>query len=101
MAAARLKRCHGGHIIRDSMALKKVTYFDKAGPAARIEDDDDQAKPNVYGVRWVNPDTFETIRVRGGTRTGPHNEIIRKIDPTLDLTPFEIENLGKALKPPK
>ena len=77
------------------MALRKVTYFDKPGVAVSPEDDEGQAKPCVLGVRWVNPDTFETIRVRGGTRTGPHNEVIRKIDPSLDLTPFEIENLGK------
>ena len=88
-------------MILSSMALRKVTYFDKAGIAAVPVDEEGQAKPCVLGVRWVNPDTFETIRVRGGTRTGPHNEIIRKIDPTLDLTPFEIENLGKAPKPPK
>ena len=77
------------------MALRKVTYFDKAGIAAIPEDDESQAKPCVLGVRWVNPDTFETIRVLGGVRTGPHGEVIRKIDPSLDLTPFEIENLGK------
>ena len=77
------------------MALRKVTYFDHPGVAVQPEDDEGQAKPCVLGVRWVNPDTFETIRVRGGTRTGPHNEVIRKIDPSLDLTPFEIENLSK------
>ncbi len=54
------------------MALKKVIYFDKPGALYTPETDDDQAKPNVYGVRWVNPDTFETIRVRGGARTGDH-----------------------------
>ncbi|HLI79590.1 MAG TPA: hypothetical protein VKV03_06385 [Candidatus Binataceae bacterium] len=77
------------------MALKKVTYFDKAGPAARIEDDDQQAKPNVYGVRWVNQDTFETIRVRGGARTGPHGEVLQEVDPTMDLTAFSMRELDK------
>jgi hypothetical protein len=77
------------------MALKKVTYFDKAGPAARIEDDDQQAKPNVYGVRWVNQDTFETIRVRGGARTGRHGEVLQEVDPTMDLTSFAMRELDK------
>ena len=77
------------------MALKKVTYFDKDGPAARIEDDDDQAKPNVYGVRWVNPETFETIRVRGGARTDPHGKVLQEVDPTLDLSDFAMRELDK------
>ena len=58
-----------------------------------------QAKPNVYGVRWVNPETFETIRVRGGARTGPHGEVLQKIDPTLDLTAFA--NAGPATARPR
>jgi hypothetical protein len=77
------------------MALKKVTYFDKPGAAPRPETDDDQAKPNVYGVRWVNPDTFETIRVRGGARTGPHGEVLQEVDPTMDLTAFSMRELDK------
>ena len=79
------------------MPLKKVTYFDKPGVALRPEDEDGQAKPNVYGVRWVNPDTFETIRVRGGKRTGPKNEVLMEVPPTLDTSPFAIEDLP----PPK
>jgi hypothetical protein len=64
--------------------LRKVTFFDKPGMTPQIEDEDGQAKPNVYGVRWVNPDTFETIRVRGGARTGPHGEVLQPVEPTLD-----------------
>ena len=78
------------------MALKKVTYFDKPGDVPHTETDDDQAKPNVYGVRWVNPETFETIRVRGGARTGPHGEVLQKIDPTLDLTSFATQDTHRA-----
>jgi hypothetical protein len=78
------------------MALKKVTYFDKPGEIPYPETDDDQAKPNVYGVRWVNPETFETIRVRGGARTGPHGEVLQKIDPTLDLSSFANQDRNRA-----
>jgi hypothetical protein len=78
------------------MALRKVTLFDKPGDAVQPVDEEGQAKPCVLGVRWVNPDTFETIRVRGGVRTGPHNEVLKEIEPTLDLSPFAIDNLGKA-----
>jgi len=83
------------------MALKKVTYFDKAGPAARIENDDDQAKPNVYGVRWVNPETFETIRVRGGARTGRHGEVLQKVAPSEDVTAFATQDRNRAPETPK
>ncbi|HYA35019.1 MAG TPA: hypothetical protein VEF03_05335 [Candidatus Binataceae bacterium] len=78
------------------MGLRKVTIFDKVGSAVLPVDEDGQAKPAVLGRRWVNEDTFETIRLRGGARTGPHNEVLQKIEPTLDLSPFEIEQLGKA-----
>ncbi len=71
------------------MALRKVTYFDKQGVSSVPVDEEGQAKPCVLGVRWVNPDTFETIRVRGGARTGPHSEVLKEIEPTLDLSPFE------------
>ena len=83
------------------MALKKVTYFDKPGVALRPEDEEGQAKPNVYGVRWVNADTFETIRVRGGARTGPHGEVLQKVAPTLDLTAFATQDLDKTSRPQK
>jgi hypothetical protein len=79
-----------------SMSLRKVTLFDKQGSAVEPTDEDGQAKPAVLGVRWVNPDTFETIRVRGGKRTGPKNEVIEEIPPTLDLSAFAIDNLDRA-----
>jgi hypothetical protein len=60
-------------------------------------DEDGQAKPAVMGVRWVNADTFETIRVRGGKLTGPKNEVLLEVPPTLDTTPFIAEDLA----PPK
>jgi len=63
------------------MALRKVTLFDKEGSALEPDDEEGQAKPNVMGVRWVNPDTYETILVRGGKRTGPHGELIQEIKP--------------------
>jgi hypothetical protein len=78
------------------MSLRKVTFFDKAGPSEVAVDEDGQAKPCVLGVRYVNPDTFETIRVRGGKRTGRHNEVLQEIPATLDVRPFAIERLGKA-----
>ncbi len=77
------------------MALRKVTFFDKPGSAAAPVDEEGQAKPCVLGVRWVNPDTFETIRIRGGARTGPHGEVLKQIEPTLDLSAFAIDGLGK------
>jgi len=49
------------------------------------------------GVRWVKPDTFETIRVVGGKRTGPKNEVLMNVPPTLDTSAFAIEDLP----PPK
>jgi len=78
------------------MPLRKVTLFDRDGIAAQPYDEDGQAKPCVLGVRWVNPDTFETIRARGGKRTGPKSEVLEEIAPTADLSPFEIEGLGKT-----
>jgi hypothetical protein len=83
------------------MALRKVTLFDHDGPAIEPVDEEGQAKPAVLGVRWVNPDTFETIRVRGGHRTGPKGEVLQEIKPTRDVSPFAIEGLGKAPATPK
>jgi hypothetical protein len=77
------------------MALRKVTMFDHVGKGLEPVDEEGQAKPAVLGVRWVNPDTFETIRVRGGKRTGPKGEVLQEILPTRDLSPFAIEGLGK------
>jgi hypothetical protein len=84
-----------------AMPLRKVTLFDKEGVADLPYDEEGQAKPCVLGVRWVNPTTFETIRARGGHRTGPHSEVIEEIKPTLDLSlgdenPEEGKNVGKA-----
>jgi hypothetical protein len=78
------------------MSLRKVTLFDKEGSAVVPTPEDGQAKPAVMGVRWVNPHTFETIRVRGGKRTGPKSEVLEDIPPTLDVSPFAIDHLEKA-----
>ena len=79
------------------MGLRKVTFFDKEGTTLVPVDEDGQAKPAVMGVRWTNPDTFETIRVVGGKRTGPKNEVLMEVPPTLDTSAFAIEDLP----PPK
>lgn len=79
------------------MGLRKVTFFDKEGTTLVPVEEDGQAKPAVMGVRWVNPDTFETIRVVGGKRTGPKNEVLMEIAPTLDTGAFAVEDLP----PPK
>ncbi len=82
------------------MSLRKVTFFDHEGPALELDDEEGQAKPCVLGVRWVNPTTFETIRARGGKRTGPKGEVLEEIKPTADLSPFFDEDLGQALSKP-
>jgi hypothetical protein len=79
------------------MALRKVTYFDHKGVALEPVDEEGQAKPAVLGVRWLNPDTFETIRVCGGKRTGPKGEVLKEIEPTRSLSPFEFDVPEKAL----
>ena len=75
------------------MGLRKVTLFDKEGTTLVPVEEDGQAKPAVMGVRWTNPDTFETIRVVGGKRTGPKNEVLMNVPPTLDTSAFAIEDL--------
>ncbi len=80
------------------MSLRKVTLFDKEGTTLVPVDEEGQAKPAVLGVRWVNPDTFETIRVRGGKDTGPKNEVLAEIPPTRDVSPFAIEQLSHQQK---
>ncbi len=80
------------------MSLRKVTLFDKEGTTLVPVDEEGQAKPAVLGVRWVNPDTFETIRVRGGKDTGPKNEVLAEIPPTRDVSPFAIEQLSQQKK---
>ncbi len=76
------------------MGLRKVTLFDKEGTTLVPVDEDGQAKPAVMGVRWVNAATFETIRIRGGKRTGPRNEVLMEIPATLDTGAFAIEELA-------
>jgi hypothetical protein len=54
------------------MSKRMVTNFSRAGfPSYEQIDEEGQAKPCVYGVPWVNPDTVETIRRHGGRRTDP------------------------------
>lgn len=65
------------------MALRKVTFFDHEGLGLIADDDDGQAKPCALGVRWVNPDTLETIALRGGKRTGPKGETLKEIPAAL------------------
>jgi len=71
------------------MALRKVTMFDHEGLGAVPVEEDGQAKPAVLGVRWLNLDTLETIRARGGKRTDPHGRPIEEIPSTADLSPFK------------
>jgi hypothetical protein len=57
------------------MAKRMVTNFARAGfPSYERIDEEGQAKPAIYGVPWVNPDTLATIRKRGVQRTGPKGE---------------------------
>lgn len=59
------------------MGKRMVTSFSRAGfPSHESIDEDGQAKPCVYGVPWVNPDTLATSRKHGGGRTGPKGEPI-------------------------
>ena len=64
------------------MPLRKVTVFDAPGAALEPSDEEGQAKPAILGVRFVNPDTYETIVLRGGKRTGPHGEVIEEVKPS-------------------
>ena len=59
------------------MARRMVTHFSRAGfPSYENIDEEGQAKPAVYGVPWVNPDTLATLRRHGGKRTGPKGELL-------------------------
>ncbi len=78
------------------MGLRKVTVFDQVGPAIEEIDEEGQAKPAVFGVRSLNMETLETIRLRGGHRTGPKGEVIQEITPSRDLSPFAMEGQGEA-----
>lgn len=77
------------------MALRKVTHFDSKGKAFELSDEEGQAKPCVLGIRWVNPETLETIYLRGGKRTGPHGELLQEIKPSLHVPVADIEGLDK------
>jgi hypothetical protein len=78
------------------MSLRKVTLFDHSGLTLNPVDEDGQAKPAVLGVRWVNPDTLETIYVRGGARTGPKGEVIQKMAPTLHMPKVRLQGHSKS-----
>ncbi len=57
------------------MAKRMVTHFRRAGfPSYEVIDEEGQAKPCVYGVPWVNPDTLKTVAKCGGRPTGPRGE---------------------------
>jgi hypothetical protein len=57
------------------MAKRMVTNFSRAGyPSYERIDEEGQAKPAIYGVRWVNPDTVSTLKRHGERRTGPRGE---------------------------
>jgi hypothetical protein len=78
------------------MALRKVTLFDHQGLGYEPVDEEGQAKPAVLGVRWVNPDTLETIYLRGGKRTDPKGEVLREVPPTMHLPKVRIQGHSKA-----
>lgn len=59
------------------MGKRIVSNFSRDGfPSSEAIDEDGQAKPCVYGVRWVNPDTLATLQKHGQQRTGPRGEPI-------------------------
>jgi hypothetical protein len=61
------------------MSKRMVTHFSLAGfPSYQEINEDGQAKPCVYGVAWVNPDTLATSRRHGGKRSGPKGEPIEE-----------------------
>jgi len=64
------------------MAKRMVSNFSRAGyPSYEKLDDDGQAKPCVFGVPWVNPDTLKTLQRHGSTRTGPKGEAFEGVAP--------------------
>ncbi|MGO9059867.1 MAG: hypothetical protein ACLQU2_21180 [Candidatus Binataceae bacterium] len=78
------------------MSLRKVTCFDHDGQTLDPVDEEGQAKPAVLGVRWVNPDTLETIYLRGGKRTNPKGEVLQEIPPTLHMPQARIQGHSKS-----
>lgn len=54
-----------------------VTNFQRSGfPSYEEIEEDGQAKPCVYGVHWVNPDTLKTLQKHGGRPTDPKGQPI-------------------------
>ncbi len=78
------------------MSLRKVTLFDHQGLGYEPVDEEGQAKPAVLGVRWVNPDTLETIYLRGGKRTDPKGKVLGELRPTLHMPKVRIEGHSKS-----
>lgn len=78
------------------MALRKVTFFDHRGPTLEPVNEDGQAKPAVLGVRWVNPDTIETIYLRGGKRTDPKGEVLQEVPPTRRMPKARIQGHSQS-----
>lgn len=78
------------------MALRKVTFFDHRGPTLEPVNEDGQAKPAVLGVRWVNPDTIETIYLRGGKRTDPKGEVLQEVPPTRHMPKARIQGHSQS-----
>ena len=59
------------------MGRRMVTHFGRDGfPSYEEIDEEGQARPAVYGVKWVNVDTLATSGKHGGKRTGPKGEPI-------------------------
>ncbi len=64
------------------MAKRFVTNFARTGyPNFQTIEEEGQAKPCVFGVPWVNPDTLRTISRHGGKRTGPKGEAFSGVAP--------------------
>ena len=59
------------------MGKRIVSNFSRPGfPSSEAIDEDGQAKPCVYGVPWVNPDTLATLHKHGSRRSGPKGEAL-------------------------
>ncbi len=54
------------------MAKRMMTRFDRgAFPTYEVVEEDGTPQPCSMGQSWVNPDTLQTIRKRGGVPTDP------------------------------
>ena len=78
------------------MSLRKVTLFDRFGSAVAPTEEEGQAKPAVLGVRWVNPDTLETIYLRGGARTDPKGKVLQELPPTVHMPQVRVQGHSKS-----